>query len=427
MSKRLMHEAMEAIWFQDGEFGKALEKEFKSLIEKSENKEDADNSKEVKNIQAIVLSFTGLPIQLRFSHFTCGNIRYPELKFNHIFNFDQEDADSVAMIKEALSTIQYAQREITIDLRNSKVTGFKAHNPTILTLGYKNVLLNKSLSVGNIVAIFLHEIGHMFVNLEFTNRFITTNQFLALMSKSLLNKDSVSTRKLILKQAGKTLADDEKAFDSLEEITDQKIITTVFIDRSFKKAASELGIGVYDETSCESLADQFVARHGYGRQLIEALHFIDSKTDFQRKSIIGQFIFNAKTLIPFALVTLYPLSVLTYSFIFALSVFISGSDNKDFSYPNVKTRYKRIREQEVENLKLSILDKSSLTERLTTIEKMDTIISKLNDNDEDIFEKIHLFFSKKSRDVKAAIQLQRDLEELSANNLFVASAKLAST
>lgn len=367
-----------------------------------------------------------------------------EFVIGHVLNNDSlKERVSEKMMSLDKQTIEEAQKvfkenmESTVDLKTARVSGIFEDLGCAITFDIEVMIKTFKLEPAEMTAIFLHELGHIFNCYEFSNRISRTNQALALTSKLLMEKCSIEQLKYNYRLIGDKLINDQNVFNGLEDIKDNTVIATVIVDKVLKHASSELGLEKYDLSSSEYLADQFASRQGYGKDLILALHKINVKNTLTRDSYYPMLatVFDsigllALGLIPFGIIAgtggivagVMASGIFTVSITFALGVLFSY-DYEDYTYDTVRTRYLRIKEQLVERIKDNKLNSKIVKNILEDLKSTDEVISKVTDY-ESIFTKINLFFSKKNRDIKDAIQLQRDLEELSSNDLFIKSAKL---
>lgn len=434
-SRQLISAAMESIWFQDGKFGLKLEKCIEDFRDQRSSITRAQKSEELENLERVIFDYTGINAKVILEDEVFAATISPVTNANHIFKndgysplFDNENS------AQAMHNLTKDADESHVNLKEGRVSGKFSELKSVIYLGYGTLIVNKDFTVREVVGILLHEIGHNFTMFEFTNRFITTNQVLAIVSKSIMDKETAEQRSILVKRAGRIIADDEAAFAGYEEITDTKILTNVFIEASFKRAASELGLPAYDQTSMESLADNYAARHGYARDVVTGLDKAVKNYAYEYKSTgarmviilieIAILVVTAFIIATPVIWAIQPFVPLFLAFLCVSRVFGGGYGNMDYTYDTFKVRYKRLREQEIHRLKLTNITAEDKKFTLDSIEKIDTIISTVG-SEEDWIMKISLFLFKSNRGIKAAKQLQRDLEELSANNLFVASAKLS--
>jgi hypothetical protein len=188
----------------------------------------------------------------------------------------------------------------------------------------------------------------------------------------------------------------------------------------------------YSQTSFEQMADNFAARFGYGRQLLTALeklhgHLgnIETSKGWMTFISLSQFIYFAGGLtatVMMAMTGAIPLALLAGLFSFAVLRF-SGDDVRDYTYDELKFRYKRIRNEYVEMLKSLKLPKDKLQLILTDIERMDRAIQETHKFDT-VLRTMANFIFKSARDADASITEQKLLEELAFNDFFVKAAQI---
>lgn len=436
----LKNTVMEAIDFQNGDFGKELEKHIEALQSITEFKDKYD-SKEVtiltRLIQDSIKTYTGLTISITFVEGFSASVFFNQLLFRNNLS-DKAKLFASSSAKEIIKEAKKFSYGGSVNIKNGTVSGYYESKEFVSVIcigeGFFNSTFKdtkKYFSPAEVTAILLHEVGHVFTNIEYASRMITTNQALAAISKSLLDQDTQKEREIIIKAAGLLVCKDEDVFSGMEEINDQKITSIVFIDR-LNKHKSELGGYKYDKTSIEYLSDQFANRHGYGRHFIFALEKLNAVNGMISNRLISNIqiarIICNLILLPYFMA--FGLGFIASFLLVALSTIRSSYSgtysDRDFTYDILKTRYLRVREDLIQQLKSNKLDKVIRDNVLQELEAIDNIIATLKDIDETFFEKVSAFFSKKNRDIKNSIQLQRELEELSANNLFVSSAKLSS-
>ena len=94
------------------------------------------------------------------------------------------------------------------------------------------------------------------------------------------------------------------------------------------------------------------------------------------------------------------------------------------SYDDTKYRYKRIRDQMVEMLKdVTLFSKEQTQDIINQIKSLDNIVGERGKY-KNIVTAFMDFLTPSSRDKAASINMQRLLESLSANDLFIRAASL---
>lgn len=429
MKNELLASSMESIDFQSGTFGKELELIIDRMKSKKPTTEDVAKSKDLTDLELTIFDHTGIQVELYFINFSGGVAFVPTINLNHILNLRDVGEFNASDVAGMTKLARKYKESSVINLKTGKISGLFSKLQSPILISYKDTFLDPKITTRHTVALLLHELGHLFTNYEFASRTITTNQCIALISKSLMNKNS-HEHHIVLEEVGELIAKDKKAFTQYENVSDARVLSAIIIDKAVQQGKSELGTYEYDYTASEYLADQYVARQGYGRELIERLD-LRSKSVFsdEYSATAGFFSDFAKTILYVSTGFLSNLLVPGLGFFVTNLLLIqqimgSSYANKDYTYDVLQVRLKRIREQNIQQLKYINNDPVLKASIIKTLDDTKAIIDQTRIN-ETIFEKIFLFISKKSRDTKAAIQLQRDLEELASNELFVKAAKLS--
>ena len=111
-----------------------------------------------------------------------------------------------------------------------------------------------------------------------------------------------------------------------------------------------------------------------------------------------------------------------------MGLFISKLFYRDgLTYDDLYNRLSRIKRDMIQILKKSNIDPDLRKNTLASIKKMDDIVAKWKDKDDqdyDILTRAIMVFSSDRRKREEEIRIERMLEELSSNKLFVASAQL---
>src|ERR1700752_9579 len=174
----------------------------------------------------------------------------------------------------------------TIDTEKCRVSGIFSEYTTPIFINVIS-LYRIGTKPEEITAIFLHELGHCFSSMEYSNRLNSTNQVLATLAREMLDKDHLSKEYIFkeLERINKKTTKDE--LDKI--ISGDNIILGRATMRYLKEmVTSQLPNWWYDQTSNETLADNFVSRWGYGYALVSALERGEIGTLFDpRNSFIG--------------------------------------------------------------------------------------------------------------------------------------------
>lgn len=333
--------------------------------------------------------------------------------------------------KEALADIRKskdAQVRSLIDANGSYVHGYFAElDPVRMMLNAPMIYGNNGLlyklfdgrtyTSPELAAIVLHEVGHLWSFFEMMVRFRTTNQVMSSMFRELEGTEDHGKREIIIKEATDMLQLDNVDAMSLSTKNNTTIYTVV-ISSIARTNTSQSGAMGYDINSFEALSDQFAARHGAGRALVTGLDKV-YKGSIYRRGWVSYFFFEyvKVSLIAVGLFEIGTGSILGgYStLVVALSLIMADSHHEWYDKPGA--RFKRIRNQLVEELKNQNLPKDDSIRIRSDIEAIDEI----NDKYKDHTQFIGLFYdylTVSGANKRKQIEFQQSLEELASNKLF---------
>ena len=407
--------ALESIDFQSGALFAELTMAFQAL--RKIPKGDIADSEEAHNLSAIIANSTGLKISLEFGDMGPA-VEIPAINKNNVlinsyiraFN---SSSDGLRLIGEAGGMVRGS-----VDLAKSKASGVFSEVSTKLHMPL-DMVSDTKFTEEELAAVALHEIGHIFTYYEFITRSMTTNQVLAGISKALAGVDDIKVRESVLLSAKKALRLKDLDAAALAKSKSSTVVEAVIITSVAQQSHSELGSNIYDISSWEYLCDQFAARHGAGRHLVTALDKIyRGSKNISFRSTPGFLAIEAFKLI------LLIIAIAQAPFLLVAVLTMFAADGRGIGdYDTPEARFKRVRNQIVENLKdtqLSKDDHDRLTADLITI---DEILANVNDRRQ-FFGVLWDAFNIKARKARSQELLQKELEEIAANELFVKAAAL---
>lgn len=334
-------------------------------------------------------------------------------------------------IKEQETILKtWDQQTGTVDLEKGKVSGIFSSYTHYMFINPKVMITELEMDPEEIAAITLHELGHLFNMFEFSAHVESTNMIMAELVRGIHNNEDQSKINIIY-QRYQTATNSKKDADLLTSGKSRVIIATTLFQKHFQYMESQLPVRKYDQTSSEASADLFVARFNYGRQLITALHRITDK--FGVESIDSQYrgtfmtayygLMIVQAMLVMSLFVAAPiLGVFALAWL-GLVCNYSGDAYKDMTYDGIKVRYLRVREQYVNLLKDSSIPKADAMLVLEDIYAFDEIIKKLKPFTS-IFARIGNLLFTANRTVKNDMEIQRILEELANNDLYLKSVEL---
>lgn len=418
----------ESIQFQNDMFFQELA----MVIEPLRKVSDIQRSAELQALEAVINHHTGINLRIETDNIDddVPSIYIPQLDKNNVLVAGWRQA--LTINADANRLIQQAGDGMVrggVDLRTGKVTG--AFADILVTLALPPKLLKGSRYTNEeLAAKLLHECGHYYVFCEFLGRTVTTNQVLAGISRGLDKTDSQHERKAILMNAKKALALTELDVEELSLVTDKSVVSAVIVRNVMKQAVSEIGSNVYDCNTWEYLSDQYATRMGAGRHLITALDKLGRDADETSFRSTSYFLFmeGAKVVMGLAAIgaaTTGPAGIiLGFFFTGGLLLWAAADGVGSSDYDRPGTRFKRIRNQLVERLKVK---KSPEDQKRTRedIAACDLILEGVNDR-LPWLSVIATWMSPATRERLRAEELQQQLETLASNNLFVKASELKS-
>jgi hypothetical protein len=345
----------------------------------------------------------------------------PQIRGNHIFNDKefiawlkeiQRDDLVEGQIKNILKKIKQQKINARVDLVHGKVSGAYAQIELRMLMLKEMYVAHSKFLAEEVAAIMLHEIGHAFTYYEFVERGVTTNQSLALLT-TVLDSRNVANKEFVFAEYSKTFDLDSEKTEALKKCKDAYTMNLIILDQAIEESISELGKSIYDVNSCEYLADQFAARFGAGKYLVTGLD-----------RLMGQY----KT-ITFVITTFSYLILITTTILFPpgallwLLMLIANPDKNNEIYDNMHARINRVRLQNLEQLKDKDLSNEVRAILLKEIDDIDLVLSKYKD-ELNFSEKVAYVFRPGYRSAHKYEKLQKDLENIAGNDLFLLSAKL---
>ena len=433
MRKRIM--SFEAIHFQGDAFFKELTACVKDVTEMplpgnsvAAIKAFYESDKMLSLIRC-VHEYTKISLKYDSDYYDYGPaVCMPLLNKNHIFFNDWERHDGGgALDRDAKLLIAELKKPFingSVDLRKNRIGGDYCKINCVLAMPvfyfYSGKLLPEELA-----ALILHEVGHVLITFEFIDRTLKTNQVLSATAAALNggNPDVIKTVITSAEEILKLTPEQKAAFEKITSIHDASVILhSCAIDKSI----TDLGASVYDSVSCEQLADQYASRCGAGKALVLALDKIVSNEYKYLKVTAGQQMLYASLAVAGFV---YPLLgiVIAISLFGQLGKSIVGgvyASKGEAEYDNFPSRIRRVKEQLIERLKDKSLPNIEKAKTLADIAEIDAIASKSADSLK-LYEKIAYLLKPSYRNAHKYEILQKELEQLSSNNLFIHSAKLS--
>lgn len=366
----------------------------------------------------------------------------PFLFMDHIFreSFSTREVEEILSLPydDVRRIPDFFTKQGTVDLKNAKLSGAFSEIDHPVYCNFLALFRRTRLTNGQITAILLHELGHVFTQFEYANRLTRTNQVLASLGKT-IKAGKKASEVYELKELKDSAKLTDKEIDSILNSDSNMVLGYKLFRTLYGKYESDTKIDIYNQTSSEQLADNFAARFGYGREIVTSLDELDKSVWENIRSANKMYriwiMFEQLSIFQFALILIFPMAwfapaisvvigaTVYYLFFILLCNWIgAGTSKKDFTYDETKIRYKRVRDQYIEMLQQIELPKSELSKIINDIKVMDDIIAR-TERSKGLFDTIKDILFKKDKEAVTEMDLQQLVESLTHNDLLLKSAE----
>lgn len=322
----------------------------------------------------------------------------------------------------------------TVDLKNAKLGGIFSKYTNPVYLSFHKLIEDYQQTPSELTAIYLHEVGHGFSSCEYSDRVATCNQVLTNVAKELSKPEGSRKAEYVYKELMQI--NPNTTHELAEDMVKGERV--VLGNRAFKyiidSVLFQMDNSKYDETSFENLADSFAARFGYGRQLVSALQKFQEQSDensdrflahwLQVLGMIASFlIFAAAFMVGNVFLMVY-MALMSYGMT-SLVFGTAGEYGRDYTYDDIKIRYKRLRDQLVQRIKTGTVPQDQALILVNDIEYLDQLVKDTSQYRSTLDTVMNVVRPANYR-AKSSIERQQMLETLANNPLFVQSVKLRS-
>jgi len=331
---------------------------------------------------------------------------------------------------------------ITVDLEKARVYGFPDNATCMVMINPIDMVHKYNLTVDEMTAMYLHEVGHIFTHLEYSHRTIRqTSEFLDSIAKDL--DKNISPIKAV-KLSYKKVFDDDKLDDADGVVSLAVGVVSRYLDNA------NYGGNTYNNKDSERLADQFSARFGMGGFISSGLDKVFSKDGDSGTSLTGSFATAAVTVVVIGaiLFVFAQLIALFFTFLvgavalFAMYIAITGflayglfnmvsgvaDRGIDASYPydSPKRRIQRLRTEIVRQLRQERVSKDERDGMVSALDTMSEAMTRHDANDENaIYRAVGVFFS--YRDEQLSMRdIDNRVSDLLNNEVHVTAEKIKS-
>ena len=424
--------ACELIAQQTNDFGDKLTALFEQVYEYRSMRE-AQDSKACKAIVDLVFNRLGIKIDLQLNTFIPPGCLPVMANARHVLStiiFDNGYNSETNRFIEAIKKSN--TKKGFVDLKNGKIGGIYSTFLTPVVMGFQFCKAN--FTPRQSAAVLMHEIGHLFIAFELMYRTVRASQILASLHQVRVGTDTSITYEHALEVAANDLTGNPREFIECVTMKDDTAVSTVVFTRTYHKLATDFGDNSVAGVNCEALADNFAAKWGFAEDMVSLWTGDQYNTELGRVNAFESFLLYVG---PVASSILAGISLGLASavagiaagiLLTATTIFYSGRGDRFIQqanqYDKPYVRLQRIRETVVAQLKNFELDhvtRERLLKELDSIDKMLKGGRELTTLAEDI---ANIFTS--NRRASFAFRLERDIELLAHNDLFVNAQRLAS-
>jgi len=307
---------------------------------------------------------------------------------------------------------------VKINLKKATIENLPKDYQLFLLVDFFALINKYKMTARELTAILLHEIGHGFTHLEYSYRTVKNTTVIMDTIKDNLSrgKSKKDTFNLIYKEILK--GEDDLSKNS------EPVAAIKFMDKYMQNT---LNMNVDDRhsfTDSEQLADQFANRFGLGEALVSSLSKLHNDLPEPPRSP-STIILLCFTFIAFMIMGLLFLPmVITYTLVYIImTVIFGGTDSNESTYDTKLRRYQRIKNDIIKMIRTTDLNKDVIRNLLLELESIDKMMSYVV-KDNNIINKIGDVLLPWNRKVSSFKKLEELLEDVSENNLYIASNKL---
>lgn len=420
--------AQEAIDFQSGTFFKELALALSPYVGQSNISKDA-YSKLSTLLNKIINRHTGISASVGFTHMGT-HVLVPDIDGSNPMVVEWAETLSS---NDGFKIIKAAGGRDTgrVNINKSEVRG--VFSKPIVKIGVEYGLFSTyGMTAEEIAAIILHEVGHYFVYCEMMDKTTTNNLIMFGLDQALRQSTSPKEREMAIERAGAAVGFERTVVEDLKKNTNDKNVVTIFVTESNQALRTSSGHSFYDINSFEMAADQFAARHGAGRHLVTGLDKLYADSGVGRTTKFNYYLMQVASVVAILLglaagIAGFVVGQVHFGIFFLLISWGALTSAHTFggapTYDKPLDRAMRLRRQLVEQSKQSNLPKEIVQSLIKDVALIDETVKDYS-RQTGWLESIDNFLFRSSRRRADNVQLQKDLERLAINDLFLQSSEL---
>lgn len=387
------------------------------------------------NLTGIVEKRTGMRVAFLVNDEHTINCVPPLLDANNPFFRLLKSSELIDSRKNALERNQRALRMAQdvrgwVDLKSAKVGGVFSTLNNRIYLGTE-LLVDHQFTSEEVAAMVLHELGHLFSYFETLGYTTAVNMVINTAVEALREVSNDTQRYQLISQAASAfhVKPDAEVFEEKNDDT-VKVLLLKTIEQAQQDRVAQLAAGRerrYNYRSIEFMADQYAARMGAAMPLASARHKMAklSVVDYGR-SRAGFIAFQAARMALLAAAFVVPTSVVVgplvlFSCTFLLACQAVDEDGRDDPSESLG----RVSRDLVQVLKNPKLDPKLRKELLADLDALSSLREEVQEH-HGIIRYIYRNVLPTGRRQAKVREIQKSIEDLVNNNLFVHASRLRS-
>lgn len=394
---------------------------------------DKENQKKITDV---IKKYTGINVVIS-AEYKCFAMMPPDLNKNHtlIDNIYRQYYENKELKKQK-GTI-----EAFVDIKNFKIGGaFKDVKVELFldpSMMWDTAFSPVVLTPAEVSAVILHEVGHMFSYFALAAHTYSINLPMLGTLNRIANTPDTEKVEIILKEWNDS--DNTLTKVDVKELAgkDKQVIVTALVSNQVKDTKTLMKQREYEEVNAEHLADKFAVRCGAGAEITTALNkmFVVYGTRQTRDTIgylFSEFMAGFSLFITVGWIvgtlttTLNPVTTPIMLMLGCFGIFTVLAQNTNSgggTYDTDINRFGRMRNDMVSMLKDKEIDKAVGKRIRDGIATIDKVLSKYKEN-KSIIGMLGDMVIGPHRRLLSQTEFYKELEKLSANNLFVAAYDL---
>jgi len=364
--------------------------------------------------------------------------------YSDVIDADYAVANMLDVLKVTMASVDALDKklkssDITVDLRKARVYGIPKNVVATVLFNPVDMVRKYSLTVEEMTAVYMHEVGHIFTYLEYSHRsMMQTTDFLDSLYHDLnTNKSPLNAIKLSYKESSGS--------DKIDESTG--VASACVGIMSDYLTGSNFGGNTYNNKDSERLADQFATRFGLGGSLVSALEKTPKNAPDSSREY-GETTDAVLSVAVFSVIMLFLLSnaimlfgvgvgvlaaagtavtvngFITYGIYNIISGISNAGVDTSYRYDSPKRRMGKVRREVIRQLRQEDITDLERDTLLQVIDSMTDTIDRSHDSDENIiYRVVGIFFSYRDQQLSMRDIDNRVLDMLN-NDVHVTAAKI---